>query len=93
MKTRIKFRTCFALPGAESEIMELPEGVATVADLINCIGDEMNVSLIDPKTGELEKDLEVILNGKDVFFYPDALNNTLNEDDLLEIFLLPLGGG
>ena len=93
MKTRIELRTCFALPGSDSETMDLPKGVATVADLINWIGDEMNISLIDPKTGEPENDLEVILNGKDIFFYQDALNTTLNEGDLLEIFLLPLGGG
>ena len=93
MKTRIIFRTCFALPGSDSETMDLPEGVITVADLINWMGREINISFIDLKTGEIENDIEVILNGKEVFFYPDGVDRVLNDGDLLEIFLLPLGGG
>ena len=93
MKTRIKLLTCFALPGSDSEIMDLPEGVITVADLINWMGREINFKIIDSKTGEVENDLEIILNGKEVFFYPNALNTVLNDGDQLEIFLLPLGGG
>ena len=93
MKTRIKFHTCFALPGSDSEIMDLPEGVMTVADLIHWMGREINVSFIDSKTGEMENDIEVILNGKEVFFYSNGVDTVLNDGDRLEIFLLPLGGG
>ena len=93
MRTRIIFRTCFALLGSDSDIMDLPEGVVTIADLIHWMGREINVSFIDSKTGEIDSDIEIILNGKEVFFYPDSVDTVLNDGDQLEIYLLPLGGG
>ena len=79
MKTRIKLQTCFALPGLGSDMVSLPEGVKTIADMVNFMGTEMDYSLIDPETGNLEEDIEIIINGKDVWFYPTSLDTPLKD--------------
>ena len=66
METRISLKTCFALPGSDSERMPLPEGVGTVGDLINYIGGQIEYSFINPESGQLEEDLEIILNKKEI---------------------------
>ena len=73
--------------------MVLPKGVETVRDLLINMSGQMNYSFIDPGTGDLEEDLEIIVNNKEVWFYPSALDAPLKEGDLVEIYLLPLGGG
>jgi molybdopterin converting factor small subunit len=93
MGTRISLKTCFALPDSASEGMPLPEGVETVGDLINHIGGQIEYSFMDPESGHLEEDLEIIVNKKEIWFYPDALNTPLQDGDVVEVYLLPLGGG
>ena len=93
METGIKLQTCFALPDSGSEVTILPEGVKTVKDFLHHVGSRIDFSFIDPVTGKLEEDLEIILNNKDVWFYPATLDTSLSDGDTLEIYLLPLGGG
>lgn len=93
MKTRIKLKTCFAVEGFESEIVDLPEGVATVADLLSYLEGLMNSRFVDPESGETEFDLEILLNHKDIWFQPMALGTLLRQGDIVEIYPLPLGGG
>ena len=89
----IKLRTCFALPGHSSDDLDIPEGVKTILDLITHMGGEINYNFLDPKTGRIEDDLEIILNQKEIWFHPEALNTQLEDGDIVEIYLLPLGGG
>lgn len=93
MRTKITLKTCFALPGSDSEMRSLPESVETVEDLLSYIGGKIEYSFIDPESGHLEEDLEIIVNKKEIWFYPTALNMPLQDGDLVEIYLLPLGGG
>ena len=93
MGVKIKLQTCFALSGSDTETMTLPEGVETVADLLSHMGREINFSFFDPGSGNLEEDLEIIVNNKEVWFYPAALKTPLHDGDIVEIYLLPLGGG
>ena len=93
METRISLKTCFAVPESTSEGMPLPEGVETVGDLINYIGGQIEYSFMDPESGQLEEDLEIIVNKKEIWFYPAALDTPLQDGDMIEIYLLPLGGG
>jgi hypothetical protein len=93
MGKMINLKTCFALPGSGSGMLALPEGVETVRDLLGDMGGQIGFNFIDLKTGELEEDLEIIINGKEVWFYPSALDINLNDGDIVEIYLLPLGGG
>ena len=74
-------------------MMELPEGVETVRDLLGHMGSQTGFNFTDSDTGKLEMDLEIILNAKDVWFYPSALATKLKDGDTVEIYLLPLGGG
>jgi sulfur carrier protein ThiS len=93
MGKRIALQTSFALPGSGSDTMTLPEGVETVADLLGHMGDHIHFTFLDFETGSLEEDLEIILNGKEIWFYPSALNTPLQDGDKVEVYLLPLGGG
>ena len=93
MGIEIKLQTCFALHDPGSESMTLPEGINTVGDLLQYMGTQTNFTFLDQETGEPEEDLEIILNGKEVWFYPSALDTVLEDGDRVEIYLLPLGGG
>ena len=93
MKKRIKLQTCFSLPGSDSDMMDLPNGVITIKDLLHHMEKALKFNLIDSNSGDLDKDIDIILNGKEVWFYPYKLNHPLCDGDTLEIYLLPLGGG
>ena len=93
MGIEISLQTCFALHDPGSEKMILPEGINTVGDLLRHMGRQANFTFLDQETGEPEEDLEIILNGKEVWFYPSALDTVLKDGDRVEIYLLPLGGG
>ena len=93
MGTKIKLRTCFALSGSDSEVMTLPQGVETLAELLSYLGRELEFSFIHPETGQLEEELEIILNGKEIWFYPQGLDTPLEDGFIVEIYLIPIGGG
>lgn len=93
MGKNIKLKTCFALAGSNSEGMRLPEDVKTIDDLLRHIGGGIGFTFVDPDSGRIEDDLEIILNNREIWFYPEALNRELQDGDIVEIYLLPLGGG
>ena len=90
---KIKLQTCFAFPGEVADRMTLPEGVKTVKDFLVHMGSRMDFRFLNPETGDVEEDLEIILNKKEIWFYPAALDTLLKDEDCIEIYLLPLGGG
>ena len=57
------------------------------------LGKEARFDFVDARSGDLEKDLEIQVNGKEVWFYPSGLDRPLEEGDVVEIYLMPLGGG
>ena len=89
MGTKIKIQSCFALP----EAMSLPDGLQTMTHLLRHIGGMIDINFINPESGDLEDDFEVIINGKEIWFYPEKLDTPLNEGDLVELYMVPLGGG
>ena len=93
MPTTIKLDTNFAFGGSGSGGFSLPSGVATLGDLLRHIGREVDFPFIDPDSGDLEIDLEISINGKDIWFYPTGLNTPLKEGDVVDISMIPLGGG
>lgn len=93
MGKTITLRTCFALDGSDSGEMSVPSGVETIKELLLYIGKESGFDFIDTKSGVLENDLEIIVNGKEIWFYASALERPLLDGDVIEIYLLPLGGG
>lgn len=42
---------------------------------------------------DLDQNIEILLNGKDIHFLPEKLDYELKNGDTLEIYLTPLGGG
>ncbi|MBN1849596.1 MAG: MoaD/ThiS family protein [Deltaproteobacteria bacterium] len=89
----IKIKSCFAISGQNSEDLVLPEKVKTVRDLLAFIGEKIDYSFLDPQNDGIEDDLEIILNQKEIWFYSEALKTELRDGDMVEIYLLPLGGG
>ena len=89
----IRLRTNFAYRSLEGEEFTLPPSVSTVSDLLRHIGKEMKFVFLDALTGDLRPDIEIILNGKEIWFHPGGLQRSLNDGDILEITWIPLGGG
>ncbi len=85
--------TNFAVPGRENNCLALPSDVDNLSRLLSHLGEKIDFDFFDPRKGELETDLEILMNGKDFRFLPKGLVSLLKEGDSVEIYLLPLGGG
>lgn len=90
---KIELNNNLALRTSESREVDLPPEVRTVRDLLHYVGRGIGFDFFDRETGELEVDLEVILNGKEIWFYSGNIDTELREDDSVVIWLVPLGGG
>jgi hypothetical protein len=93
MAVTIALISNFSLGVSESENFLLPPNVNTIGDLLRHVGEKMNFPFIAADADDLRRDIEVSINGKDVWFYPDALNTPLKDGDSVEVNLVPLGGG
>ena len=93
MAVRIHLKTTIVIPGMDSDPVVLPEEITTLRDLLIHIGGKLHFDLIDGKTGNLGDDLEIMINGKEIWFYPKGLDTSLGENDSVEIHMVPLGGG
>jgi hypothetical protein len=93
MGITIELKTCFAVSRSESAKREVPEGVRTIREFLFFLGKEARFDFVDERSGQLEKDLEILVNGKEVWFYPGGLNRPLEDGDVVEVYLIPLGGG
>ena len=89
----IKLQSCLALPGLESGMMTLADGIETIADLLIDLGKQIDFEFIDPASGDLVDSIEILVNEKEVWFYPSAMKTPLKDGDVVEIVLIPLGGG
>lgn len=93
MGVRVELKTCFATKGLQSGEIALPPGVSRVKDLLVLMGKDADFDFFDEKTGLPHKDIEVLLNGKDIWFYPSGPATSLQDGDVLEVYPLALGGG
>lgn len=93
MGVSIKLNTNFAFRDTNSEEFSLPKEVKTISDLLRFISQKIGFDLIDPESGELEMDLELTINGKELWFFPTGLDTPLNNGDSVLVSLIPLGGG
>lgn len=89
----MELKTCFASEGLQSGKIALPPGVTTVKDLLVFMGKRAGFDFLDEKTGLPDKDIEVLLNGKEIWFYPSGPATSLRDGDVVEVYLLALGGG
>lgn len=73
--------------------MALPSCVRNLEDLLRHVGQKIDFLFIDAQTGKLRPDIEVLVNGKEIWFYPEGLRKPVHDGDSIEITLIPLGGG
>lgn len=71
----------------------LPEGMETVGDLLHYLSRELDFSLFGPKGDDIDDDLEVSINSRALWAYPEGLGTSLQEGDMVKIYMLTLGGG
>jgi hypothetical protein len=57
------------------------------------IGKRVGFVFVDVTGKMLRKDVEVVLNGRDIWFCPAGLDTVLKEGDCVEIGQMTLGGG
>ena len=93
MPKQIKLKTSIAVPGVAADVTTLPEHVNTIRDLLIEIGGRIKFDFIDSGSGDLVQDIEIVINGKEVWFYPRGLDACLEDGDAVEIHLIALGGG
>jgi hypothetical protein len=73
--------------------MDLPSSVTSIGDLLAHIGSQVDFAFVDAYREKLRPDVEVLINGKDLSFYPEGLKTPLKDEDLIDIALMTLGGG
>ena len=73
--------------------MVLPSSVRSLEDLLRHLGEAIDFVFLDGATGKLRPDIEVIVNGKEIWFYPEGLKRLIRDGDSIEVTLIPLGGG
>ncbi|HPU28988.1 MAG TPA: hypothetical protein PLM71_01550 [Syntrophorhabdaceae bacterium] len=86
-KKRIRIKTNFV--GSDFEI-EVPTQYSVRDILYSIMPEFVKDSRIDE---EIREEWEILVNEKDIWFYPDNLETQLKTGDLLEVYLTPLGGG
>ena len=90
---KVNLKTNFSFSTGKAGNMELPPLVATIGDLLGYIGTRIDFTLVDAGHETLRPDVEVLINCKDVSFYPDGLQTVLKDGDMVDVALMPLGGG
>jgi hypothetical protein len=73
--------------------MVLPSSVESVNDLLRYLGEKIDFVFLEASSGKLRPDIEVIVNGKEIWFYPEGLQKPIHDGDSIEVTLIPLGGG
>lgn len=93
MAKMIKLTTNFLCREEGLGDFQLPLVGLHISDLLRHIGQQVDFPFTDIDSISLRPDVEVIINGKEIWFYPMGLNTPLGSDDSVEIYLVPLGGG
>jgi hypothetical protein len=91
MATRIRLRTNFSLPRSSADEASLP--FSKVRELLRWVEESAGFIFVDWSGGTLRKDVEVVINGKNLLFYPTRFETDLKDGDIVDIQLLTLGGG
>jgi len=91
--TTVTMKTNVSLSRAQGPDMTLPSSVKDMEDLLRHVGQKIDFLFIDTQTGRLRPDIEIIVNGKEIGFYPEGLRKPVRDGDSIEITLIPLGGG
>jgi hypothetical protein len=93
MPITITMRSNLSLQRSREPQMVLPSSVRSVNDLLRYLGEKSDFVFLDAATGKLRPDIEVIVNGKEIWFYSEGFQKLIHDGDLIEVTLIPLGGG
>ena len=93
MPTTITMKSNLSLERSREPQMVLPFSVQSIDDLLRYLGEKIDFGFLDAATGKLRPDIEVIVNGKEIWFYAEGLQKTIHNGDSIEVTLIPLGGG
>ena len=93
MPTTIILKSNLSLNRTEGPEMVLPSSVKNIDDLLRDIGEKIDFVFLDAQTGKLRPDIDILVNGKEIWFYPEGLKKPILDRDSIEITLIPLGGG
>ena len=93
MPTTILMKSNVSLSRVQGPEMVLPSSARNVEDLLRYIGEKINFVFLDAQTGKLRPDIDILVNGKEIWFYPEGLQKPIFDRDSVEITLIPLGGG
>jgi hypothetical protein len=91
--TTVTVKTNLSLSREQGPNMLLPSSVKNVEDLLRYIGGKIHFVFLDAQTGKLRPDIDILVNGKEIWFYPEGIKKPIFHGDSLEITLIPLGGG
>ena len=93
MPTTIILKSNISLNRTEGPEIVLPSSVKHMEDLLRHVGEKIAFVFLDAQTGKLRPDIDIIVNGKEIWFYPEGLRKPVLDGDSIEITLMPLGGG
>ena len=93
MPVTITMKSNLSLQRSREPQMVLASSVQSVNDLLRYLGEKIDFVFLDAATGKLRPDIEVIVNGKEIWFYPESLKRFIHDGDSIEVTLIPLGGG
>ena len=93
MPITILMKSNVSLSRLQGPQMVLPPSVGNMEDLLRHIGEKIDFVFLDTQTGKLRPDIEILVNGKEIWFYPEGLKKRISHGDSIEITLIPLGGG
>jgi len=93
MPITITMKSNLSLQRSREPQMVLPASVRSMEDLLRHLGEAIDFVFLDGNTGKLRPDIEVIVNGKEIWFYPEGLQKPIHDGDSIEVTLIPLGGG
>jgi hypothetical protein len=93
MPITITMKSNLSLQRSREPQMVLASSVQSVNDLLRYLGEKIDFVFLDAASGKLRPDIEVIVNGKEIWFYPEGLQRPIHDGDSIEVTLIPLGGG
>ena len=82
-----------SLHRAQGREMVLPSSVSSMEDLLRYLGEKIGFVFVDAAARKLRPDIDILVNGKEIGFYPEGLKRPIRDRDTIEITLIPLGGG
>jgi len=93
MPTTIGMKSNLSLQRSREPQMVLPSSIRSMEDLLYHLGEVIDFVFLDRATGKLRPDIEVIVNDKEIWFYPEGLQKIIHDGDSIEVTLIPMGGG